>query len=391
MTRLTDRRDLIADLEAGCKPPADWRIGVEHEVFAFRRSDHAPAPYTGPQGVAALLEGLRTAGFCPVREGGALIGLEGERGANYSLEPGGQFEYAGPPMADVGAVHRDLSARMAAAARVAEGLGLGLLPLGFAPHWRTAQMPATPMSRFDIMRAYMPRVGRHGLDMMHRTCSLQVNLDFASEADMVTKVRVALALQPVAAALVANAPFAEGAPAGPPSHRGWIWLDVDAERTGLPAFVFDGSMGFERWVDYALDVPMYSVRRGGGHINLTGRSFRDFLAGRLAELPGERPTTEDWRAHLNTLMPEARLKRYLELRGADSGPPAQAAALAAFWTGLLYDGVALADAWRWSGTGPGPSGKACGVRPPPGAWPPRSVAPPCARPREPPWQSRGRG
>jgi len=345
MTRMTDRAALIEDLEAGCTAPADRRIGVEYETFAFRRDSHEPAPYDGDGSVCALLEALAREDFEPERERGALIGLKGAEGDAFSLEPGAQFEYAGAPLGDVGAVQTALERRMGEVARVAARNGLGILPLAFPPHWPRERMPATPMSRYAIMRDYMPKVGTRGLDMMHRTCSAQVNLDFESEADMVLKFRVALALQPVAVALAANSPFAEGRPAGRPSHRGWIWLDVDEARAGLPAFVFEDGMGFEAWVDHALDVPMYSVSRGGRHIDLAGRCFRDFLAGRLEDLPGERPTRGDWRAHLNTLMPETRLKDRLELRGADTGPPRQVAALAAFWTGLLYDRAALSAAW----------------------------------------------
>lgn len=340
-----DRNDLIEDLEAGCKPPGDWRIGVEHEMFLFRRADRQPAPYHGPGGTRALLERFESPDRPAKREGEALFGLGGPDGSGYGLEPGGQFERATAPLPDVASVEAALGAHLDATARAAGELGLGLLGLAFPPEWGLEAMPRTPMSRFAIMRRYMPRVGNHGLDMMHRTASTQVNLDFASESDMVTKLRVALAFQPIAAALVANSPFADGAPGGHLSHRGRVWLDVDAERTGAPDFVFEEGMGFERWVDYALDTPMYSVSRAGRHVDLAGRSFRDLLEGRLAELPGERPTRDDWRAHLNTLMPDARLKRYLELRGADTGSAAGVAALAAFWAGLLYDPAALAAAW----------------------------------------------
>ena len=345
MPETLDRNDLIADLEDGCKPPERRRIGVEHEAFLFRRGDRRPAPYAGPDGVRTLLEGFAGPDRPAKREGDALIGLGGTDGSGYSLEPGGQFEHATAPLDTLDEVAAALAEHFDATAAAADPVGLEVLGLAFPPEWRREDMPRTPMSRFAIMRRYMPRVGGRGLDMMHRTASAQVNLDFTSEADMVTKLRVGLALHPVAVALMANSPFAEGAPSGHLSHRGWVWLDVDPERTGAPDFVFEDGMGFERWVDYALDTPMYSVSRGGRHVDLAGRSFRDLLDGRLPDLPGERPTRDDWRAHLNTLMPDARLKRYIELRGADTGTATRVTALAAFWAGLFHDAAALEAAW----------------------------------------------
>ena len=345
--------DLVGALQGGEKPPSAWRIGAEHEKFLVRQGDLARPAYDGPDGVHALLTGLQRFGWCPITEPGreapVLIGLErtGEAGVeNISLEPGGQFELSGAPLPDIHAVSAELSRHLEEARAVGGELGLGFLGMGFDPLHTRAQVPVMPKGRYDIMRSYMPKVGGRGLDMMLRTCTVQANLDFASEADMVLKARTSLALQPVATALFACSPFVEGAPSGWLSSRARVWTDTDPDRTGLLAFVFEEGFGYEAYVRYALDVPMYFVKRDGRYVDLSGRSFRRFMDAGLDELPGERPTAKDWADHLTTLFPEVRLKSYLEMRGADCGSQPMLDALPAFWAGLLYDDAALHAAWE---------------------------------------------
>jgi glutamate--cysteine ligase len=341
---ITDRRQLIEAIERGAKPRSDWRIGTEHEKFAFALADLRPVPYEGPAGIRALLEGLRRFGWTPILEGETIIGLN-QGPENISLEPGGQFELSGAPLSSVHETCAEVNTHLEQVKAVGAELGIGFLGLGFQPKWSRADAPWMPKGRYKIMRAYMPRKGGLGLDMMLRTCTVQVNLDFGDEADMVKKFRVGLALQPVATALFANSPFAEGRPNGFLSLRSQVWLDTDPDRTGMLPFVFEDGMGYERYVDYALDVPMYFVYRDGTYIDASGQSFRDFLAGRLAAYPGQIPTLADWDDHLTTLFPEVRLKRYLEMRGADGGPWRRICALPALWVGLVYDTVALDAAW----------------------------------------------
>ncbi len=342
---ITDRRQLIEHLEQGCKPAAEWRIGTEHEKFAFRWADKAPLPYDGPDGIGAVLNALADRfGWERVYEGENVIALT--RGlASISLEPGGQFELSGAPLATIHQTCGEVTEHLAQVKEVGQHLGIGMLGLGFNPKWRRDQIPWMPKGRYKIMKEYMPKRGGLGLDMMTRTCTVQVNLDFASEADMVKKFRVSLALQPVATALFANSPFTEGLPNGFQSFRSHIWTDTDPDRTGDLPFVFEDGFGFERYVDYALSVPMYFVYRDGVYNDASGQSFRDFLAGRLPALPGAAPLITDWNDHLTTLFPEVRLKRYLEQRGADGGPWKRLCALPALWVGLLYDGTALDAAW----------------------------------------------
>jgi glutamate--cysteine ligase len=332
-------------LAQGCKPAADWRIGTEHEKFGFLTDTRAPLPYDGARSVRAVLEGLRDRfGWDEVREGPALIGLK-RRSANVSLEPGGQLELSGAPLETLHQTQAETLAHLEEVRAVAGPMGVGFAGLGAAPHWHHADMPMMPKGRYRLMTPYMQRVGTHGTQMMYRTCTVQVNLDFASEADMVQKLRVSLALQPVATALFASSPLFEGVPNGHRSWRSRIWRGLDDARTGTLPFVFEDGFGFERYVDYALDVPMYFVYRDGRYIDALGQSFRDFMAGRLPALPGTVPTLSDWADHLTTIFPEARLKRYLEMRGADAGPAAHLVALSAFWVGLLYDRSALDAAW----------------------------------------------
>jgi glutamate--cysteine ligase len=348
MQPVETRDDLVAWLEAGVRPKSQFRIGTEHEKFPFAIGRHEPVPYVGPRGIRALLDGMRMLlGWEPIIEGEAIIGLlDVTGGGAISLEPGGQFELSGAPVETVHQTFRELQAHLAQLREVAHPLGIGFLGLGMTPKWTRAEVPVMPKGRYRIMTAYMPKVGKLGLDMMYRTCTVQTNLDFSSEADMVKKLRVSLALQPVATALFANSPFTEGKPNGYLSFRSEIWRDTDPDRSGMLPWAFEPAMGFERWVDYALDVPMYFVKRGERYIDVAGSSFRALMNGKLPQLPGERAAISDWANHLSTIFPEVRLKRYLEMRGADSGPWRRLPALPAYWVGLLYDDAALDAAWE---------------------------------------------
>src|SRR5215470_5382538 len=347
MTPVETRDELVAWFEAGIKPKSEFHIGTEHEKFPFGSGDHRPIPYDGARSIHALLEGMQQLlGWEPIMEAGNIIGLfDAAGGGAITLEPGGQFELAGAPVETVHQTASELGAHLAQLKKVARPLGIGFLGLGMTPSWTRAEIPTMPKGRYRIMTAYMPKVGSLGLDMMYRTCTVQTNLDFSSEADMVKKLRVSLALQPVATAMFANSPFTEGKPNGFVSFRSEIWRDTDNDRSGMLPWAFEPGMGFERYVDYALDVPMYFVKRGERYIDVAGRSFRDLLAGKLAELPGERATLSDWANHVSTIFPEVRLKRYLEMRGADGGPWRRLPAFAAFWVGLLYDDATLDAAW----------------------------------------------
>jgi len=349
MAPIESRDELVAYIAQGEKPQAQWRIGTEHEKFPFYRDGLRPVPYEGPAGIQALLEGMASRfGWRPVYDKGNVIALEDpccELGGSITLEPGGQFELSGAPLQTLFQTCEELDKHLKQVWEIATPLGISFLGLGFSPLWTLAETPRMPKSRYRIMTAYMPKVGSLGLDMMYRSATVQVNLDFADEADMVKKLRVSLALQPIAAALFANSPFTEGKPNGYLSFRSVIWLDTDPARTGMLPFAFEEGMGYERYVDYALDVPMYFVRRDGQYIDVAGASFRDFMAGRLAKLPGERAMLTDWMDHLTTLFPEVRLKRYLEMRGADSGSWRNLCALPAFWTGLLYHQPSLDAAY----------------------------------------------
>jgi glutamate--cysteine ligase len=341
---VSDRRQLVAYLESGCKAAAEWRVGTEHEKFLFRIAGHGPVAYDGDNGVRALLEGLKCFGWNGVYEGETLIGLSQGK-ANISLEPGGQFELSGAPLDSMHETANEVATHLAQVKEIARPLGIGILGMGFQPSLTREQVPWMPKGRYAIMRAYMPKRGNEGHDMMLRTCTIQANLDFESEACMVKKFRVSLALQPIATAMFANSPFKEGKPSGFKSRRAQVWTDTDPDRTGDLPFVFEDGFGFERYIDYALDVPMYFVLRNGRYVDVSGQSFRDFLTGALPGLPGELPTMSDWADHMTTIFPEVRLKKYLEMRGADGGPAAHISALPAFWTGLLYDKDALTAAW----------------------------------------------
>ncbi|WP_420862233.1 glutamate--cysteine ligase [Algirhabdus cladophorae] len=332
-------------LAEGCKPKEDWRIGTEHEKFGYCADTLAPLPYDGPRSIKAILEGLRDRfGWSEVLEAGNIIGLEKD-GANVSLEPGGQLELSGAPLETIHETCDEVNSHLKEVQAVSDEMGAKFIGLGAAPEWTHEQMPQMPKGRYKLMTDYMGRVGTHGTQMMYRTCTVQVNLDFSSEADMVKKMRVALALQPVATALFANSPFFEGKVNGHKSWRSRVWRGLDDARTGMLPFVFDEGFGFEAWTQYVLDVPMYFVYRNGEYINALGMSFRDFLKGELPALPGEKPTLSDWADHLTTVFPEARVKKFIEMRGADGGPWRRLCALPAFWVGLTYDQTALDAAW----------------------------------------------
>ncbi|MCA1336304.1 glutamate--cysteine ligase [Pseudooceanicola marinus] len=341
-----ERHEQMAEyLAEGCKPKEDWRIGTEHEKFGFCTDSLKPLPYEGERSIFAVLSGLRDRyGWAPVEEGGKLIGLQKD-GANVSLEPGGALELSGAPLETIHQTCDEVNEHLKEVKSIADHIGVGFIGLGAAPTWTHDEMPLMPKGRYKLMDAYQNTVGTTGTTMMRRTCTVQVNLDFGSEADMVQKMRVALALQPVATALFANSPFFENKPNGMKSYRSWVWRHMDAARTGMLPFVFDEGFGFDAYVEYALDVPMYFVYRDGEYIDALGQSFRDFLKGELPALPGEKPTLSDWADHLTTIFPEARLKKFIEMRGADGGPWRRLCALPAFWVGLTYDQGALDAAW----------------------------------------------
>jgi glutamate--cysteine ligase len=346
---IASKRDLIEAISKGEKPADQWRIGTEHEKFIFDAKTLAPIPYGGPRGIRAILDGMvKRSGWEPILEGANVIALkrpDGEKDnpltGTISLEPAGQFELSGAPLVTLHGVADETAAHLADVRAIIEPMGLAMAGLGHTPTWRHADLDTMPKPRYGIMKAHMPKVGSRGLDMMFRTCTIQVNLDFSSEADMVQKLRVGLALQPIATALFASSPFVEGKPSGFKSTRSEIWRHTDKSRTGMLPFAFEAGMGYERYVDYALDVPMYFVYRDGKYIDVSGSSFRDFMAGKLAALPGVLPTLDDWTDHLTTLFPEARVKKFIEMRGADCGVEPFITALPAFWVGLLYDQAAL--------------------------------------------------
>ena len=341
------REDLVAYLESGCKPETDWKLGTEHEKFGYTLDDLRPLPYSGERGIRAILTGLAERyDWRPVTENGQPIALVDDTGSSITLEPGGQLELSGALLDNIHQTCTEVNTHLIQVQTVAEPLGIAFLGMGFQPKWKLEDMEWMPKARYRIMRAYMKKVGTLGQDMMARTCTVQVNLDFGSEADMVRKFRTSLALQPIATALFANSPFTDGKPNGYLSYRSHVWEDTDPDRTGMLPWVFEGDMGFEKYTDYMLDVPMYFVYREGDYIDASGQSFRDFLDGRLPALPGEKPTFGDWEDHLTTAFPEVRLKRFLEMRGADGGPWARLCALPAIWVGLLYHQPSLDAAWE---------------------------------------------
>src|ERR1700742_1424305 len=341
---IQSRDDLVRQLSKGCRPKAEWRIGTEHEKFVYDLKTHKPVAYDARPGIRQLLEGMQRFGWEPVREGETLIGLS-QNGASLSLEPGGQFELSGAPLKTIHETCAEVNTHLEQTREVANEIGAGVLGFGFAPSWSLDEVPVMPKGRYGIMRRYMPKVGGYGLDMMFRTCTVQVNLDFSDEADMVKKFRVGLALQPITTALLANSPFREGRSSGFLSYRAQVWTDVDNARSGMLPFVFEDGMSFERYVDYALDVPMYFVYRDGKYIDVAGKSFRDFLAHRIPEVKDIEPMMSDWADHLTTIFPEVRLKKFLEMRGADAGAWRRICGMPALWVGIYYDQVALDAAW----------------------------------------------
>lgn len=341
---IESRDQLVAPMEAGEKPKSAWRIGTEHEKLVFHRADHRAPSYDEPAGIRDILLSLREFGWEPVEENGKIIAMRGSDGT-VSLEPAGQLELSGAPLENLHQTCAETGRHLEQVKAIGERCGVGFLGLGMWPDKRRDELPVMPKGRYEIMMRHMPRVGSMGLDMMLRTCTIQVNLDYSSEADMAKKFRVGLALQPLATALFANSPFTEGKPNGFLSYRSHIWSDTDPHRTGMLPFVFEDGFGYERYVDYMLDVPMYFVFRDGRYIDAAGQSFRDFLRGELTALPGEKPHASDWWDHLSTAFPEVRLKSFLEMRGADGGPWSRICALPAFWVGLLYDQGALDAAW----------------------------------------------
>ncbi|MBU1213009.1 MAG: glutamate--cysteine ligase [Alphaproteobacteria bacterium] len=348
-TPIASRDELVAWFEAGGTPKADWRIGTEHEKFVFRQDTFEPVAYGGDNGIAALMRGfMECCGWEPIFEGENIIALKralGEPGANVSLEPGGQFELSGAPLISVHETAAETEQHLRQCHRAGGPLGLSFMATGFAPLWSRSDMATMPKPRYAVMTRYMPTVGTMGLDMMYRTTTIQTNLDFADEADMTEKLRIALALQPVATALFASSPFTDGRPNGFKSMRSEVWRNTDAQRTGMLPFAFEDGMGYDRLVDYALDVPMYFVYRDGNYIDTAGASFRDFMAGKLKGFEGQRPNFDDWSDHMTTQFPEVRVKRYMEMRGADGGRAEMINALPALWAGLLYDQSARAAAW----------------------------------------------
>jgi glutamate--cysteine ligase len=338
------RDQLVQSFARGEKPVDRWRIGTEHEKFVYSLSDHHAPSYDEPGGIKDLLAALTDYGWRPVEEGGKVIALAGADG-NISLEPAGQFELSGAPLDNLHETCAETGRHLEQVKAIGDRFGIGFLGLGMWPDKTRAELPIMPKGRYAIMLRHMPRVGTMGLDMMLRTCTIQVNLDYETEADMAKKFRVGLALQPLATALFANSPFTEGKPNGMLSYRSHIWSDTDPARTGMLPFVFEDGFGYDRYTEYALDVPMYFVYREGRYNDAAGLSFRDFLEGRLSVLPGEKPTLDDWNDHLSTAFPEVRLKTFLEMRGADGGPWGRICALPALWVGLLYDGAALDAAW----------------------------------------------
>ncbi len=341
---IESRDDLVRYIAAGEKPKSEWRIGTEHEKFVYSLTDDKPLPYEGRPGIRVLLEGMQRFGWKPVYEGENIIGLS-QGMATLSLEPGGQFELSGAPLKSVHETCAEVNAHKEQVSVVCAEIGAGCLGVGYAPTWSLGEMPMMPKGRYRIMRNYMPKVGGLGLEMMFRTCTVQANYDFSSEADMVKKFRVALAWQPVATALFANSPFREGRANGFLSYRSHVWTDVDNARSGMVPFVFEDGFGYERYVDYALSVPMYFVYRDGKYIDVAGKCFQDFLDGKIEELKGNTPTLTDWADHLTTLFPEVRLKKFLEMRGCDGGTWQRICSLPALFAGLLYDDAALDAGW----------------------------------------------
>ncbi|WOC15514.1 glutamate--cysteine ligase [Pseudochrobactrum sp. MP213Fo] len=343
-TVISGIEELAEYLADGCKPKENWRIGTEHEKFPYYTQGNSPVPYEGTRGIRAILQAMQQRlGWDPIIDEGNLIGLVSTQGQGaISLEPGGQFELSGAPLQTIHQTFAEASQHLADVHDISTPMGIRFLGMGGSPKWTLAETPVMPKSRYAIMTAYMPKVGKEGLDMMYRTSTIQVNLDFASETDMRHKMQVGMKLQSVATALFASSPFTEGKPNGLQSWRSDIWRDTDNNRAGVLPFVFSERFGFADYVDWALDVPMYFIMRDGHYVDCTHITFRQFMHGAMKDHPtAGQPNIGDWANHISTLFPEVRLKRFLEMRGADGGPLEHIAGLSAFWVGLLYDEEAL--------------------------------------------------
>ena len=356
---MKDKKEIIESkdqltqyLRDGEKSISEFRIGTEHEKFVFNIHDNSPVPYEGDKGIKSLLLNLTRFGWKEVLENNNVIALERDEslgGGSITLEPGGQFELSGAKLKDIHETFNEIYEHKNQVSEVAAELGLGFLGIGFTPDWKRENISIMPKQRYDIMRSYMPKKGQLGLDMMLRSSTIQVNLDYSSEEDMIRKFRFSLVIQPIVTAIFSNSPVSDGKLNNYKSYRGFVWTDTDPDRTGMLPFVFDKFMSYESYVDYAIDVPMYFVYREGNYIDLSGKSFRDFLNGRLNEMNNEQPTMSDWELHLTTIFPEVRLKKWLEMRGADAGNLQSVCALSAFWTGLLYEESSLNNAYRLLG------------------------------------------
>ena len=350
MTEIS-KEDLVLYMEAGSKPPEQWGCGTEYEEFAYRKSDLKPLTYDGAQGLEALLKGFhKRFGWQAQKEDGHIVGLtspEGAPKASITTEPAGQVELSGAVCATIHENAAEIDLYKKQMAEIGKELGIGFLGIGYAPVWKLIDMNPIPKKRYAIISRYMAQNSIMGIDMMYRSCTVQVNMDFKDEADMVLKMRIGLALQPIVSALFASSPFVDGKPNGFITNRVNIWRYADQTRAGLLPEAFDDGFGFEAYVDYALDIPIYFVERGRRYLDAKGQTFRDFLEGKLEILPNERPVMKDWETHLATIYPEARLKKFIEMRGADSGWTREhLVALPALWTGLLYDGACCSAAWE---------------------------------------------
>ena len=319
----------------------DDRIGTEHEKLGFDAATLRRMDYPVVRHVLTSL--VDRYGWAPIYEGENIIGCTKDK-QSVTLEPGGQFELSGAPLENLRQTDEEIRWHIETVTALAKEKGHQFMGIGFDPQWSVAETPMMPKGRYKIMRAYMPKKGTRGLDMMFRTCTIQVNLDFEDERDMIRKFRTSLALQPLATALFANSGIVDGEDTGYESMRSDVWRDTDDDRTGTLSWVFDDDFGFEKYCDYVMNVPMYFVYRNGTYVDVSGESWLDFMEGKLPQLPGDTPCLADWEQHLTTVFPEVRLKRYLEMRGADGGSFEAIMALPALWVGLLYSEKALTAA-----------------------------------------------
>jgi glutamate--cysteine ligase len=334
------REDLLTYFSSAEKPADKWRIGSEHELVGVIRATGEPPPYDGPHGIAALFAKFAANNGQPVLENGHTIALA--RGdAQLTIEPGGQFELAARPVSDDHELVSDLKTYVAELGKASKDLGLAWLSIGLRPFGGRFDVPIMPKQRYDVMRAYMPTVGTRGLDMMLRTATVQANLDFGSEADAASKMKVTYGVSSILTALWAASPIVEDRVSGYQSYRAWIWRDTDNERSGFLPFVFDRDDIYAAYTEWALDVPLYFIYRGGYRTVPAGFTFRQYMANGWNSA---RATMADWALHLSTLFPEGRLKKIIEVRGCDCGSMEMIAGLAPFMRGLLYDETARAAA-----------------------------------------------